>query len=166
MSMFILKGLVKLPIYLRFCFMRFLLCNVQWFLSYWRTSVNCRTTKCTARVCISFISFPLHCTPRIQRMPVSLSRRQTWTQRTKLRQYVSACIMYRHVTASDRLRDVIVTLCQTVGWVRDNGSWVSRLSFLLHIALRVVSLECTSATSSNEPCRTWRCWGRWQLYGR
>jgi len=87
------------------------------------------------------VVFRTHCTTtRIQRMPVSFPGGQTCTKRTKLRQYVSACIMYRHVTAPDPLRHVIVTLSVSRMSAR-HGRWVSLLSFLLHIELRVVFLE-------------------------
>ena len=62
-----------------------------------------------------------------------------------------SCIMYRHVTASDPLRDVMVTLSQTIGWMRDTvaGYCFSLSSCTSHCVFSLLS--GTDAASSNEP---------------
>jgi len=97
--------------------------------------------SCSERTALLLVSSGCRCLPR----------GQTCTKQTKLQQYVSACIMYRHVTATDPLRDVMVTLFQTVGWVRDMvaGYRFSLSSCTSHCLLSLSSGN--SAASSNEP---------------
>jgi len=74
--------------------------------------------KYTTRVCISILALRVRNALHFSHPAdagLSSSRANVYKTDEAETEHVSECIMYRHVTASDPLRDVMVTLSRTVG---------------------------------------------------